>query len=283
MRIIPTLSLIVGLTVALPVSAATVSAIREATGADSASIAPTVDLFRDDLGTLNPNQPVNFAGGRRQINWDAAPDAVSDPNAFPGDFFNADFEPRARGIEFSTPGDGFQLSSTAASGEPVQFGFDNTFEPFSPERLFTPVGSTTTIVNFFDPATALTTTTTGLGVVFSDVGVPGLTSMSFFDIDGDLLLERDVLTSEGPETFSFLGVAFDAPVVASVEITSGNLIFDGEAFQEFAIGSADAVVMDDFIFGEPAPIPLPASALLLPLGLGALAALRRRRRRHRRG
>ncbi len=247
------------------------------TGTDAAAIQGVVDDFRAELGALNPNQPVNFDGGRRQIDWDAAPDAVADPNGFPGDFFNFPAAPRARGIEFSTPGDGFQLSSTAASGEPVQFGQDFVFEPFSQERLFTPVGSNVTIVEFFDPARPdVSALTAGLGVVFSDVDLADLTTMSFFDIDGDLLFNGAVPATEGEETFSFLGIVFDAPVVASVEIVTGNSVFDGEAFEDIVGG--DFVVMDDFIFGEPSPIPLPATALLLIAGLGGLGGVRHVRR-----
>lgn len=276
--------LTLGIAGAMPAAAATVPIIYEAAGADAAGIQPTVDAFRDDLGQLNPNEPQNVAGGRRQINWDAAPDAVSDPNAFPGDFFNFNAAPRARGIEFSTPGDGFQLSSTEASGEPVLFGAEGAFEPFSPERMFTPIGSNTTFVDFFDPAnTGEAALSTGLGVIFSDVDVLGSTSMSFFDVDGDLLLERDVLAGSGDGTFSFLGIAFDEPVVARVEITSGSIVFTEDGLPGAVLGPADAVAMDDFIFGEPtpaavAPVPLPASAPLLPLGFGAMIALRRRRR-----
>ena len=217
------------------------------TAADAAGLAPGVDVFRDALGVLNANEPVNGdPNGRRQINWDAAPDSISDPNAFPGDFFNFNGAPRARGIEFQQVGNttGFQLSSTQASGEPVTFGSDE-FNAFSPERLFTPVDGDTFDVLFFDPANNDTPTTTrGLGVVFNGVDQAGLTTMSFFSADDELLFTESVEPSPNGG-FSFLGAIFNDPIVARVQITLGGT-FDGENFQ-----GTDPVVMDDFIFGEP--------------------------------
>lgn len=258
------------LTLSSPLQAATVF---EAVGNGAASIQQTVDDFRAALGTLNANAPVNANGGRREINWDAAPDVVSDPNPFPGNFFNANVAPRARGIEFKETGSttGFKLSSTAASGVPVEFGFPNGFDVFSPERLFTPIGGTTFDVLFFDPANPLErATTNGLGVVFTDVENPTSTQMSFYDTYDNLLFKRNVLAGAN-SSLSFLGVLFDDPLIARVSITAGL-----EGF--------DSVVMDDFIFGEPipanvAPVPLPTSAFLLLGGLSALGAQRWRRKR----
>ena len=217
------------------------------TAADASGLAPGVDEFRNALGALNANEPVNGdQNGRRQINWDAAPDAISDPNAFPGDFFNFNGAPRARGIEFQAAGNttGFQLSSTAASGEPVNFGSAD-FTAFSPERLFTPIDGNTFDVLFFDPANNSTPTTSrGLGVVFSDVDKAGLTTMSFFSASDELLFTQSVEPSTDGG-FSFLGAIFDNPIVARVRITLGG-VFDGDTFS-----GADSVVMDDFIFGEP--------------------------------
>ena len=253
---------------------AAVLSVFEVNANDAAGITPTVEAFRTALGPLNGNTPTNEdPNGRRQINWDAAPDAVSDPNAFPGDFFNADVSPRARGIEFVPTGDttGFELSSTAASGEPVEFGFDGGFTFFSPERLFTPIDGETFDVVFFDPADQTTPgLTRGLGVVFTDVetafGNGAL--MQFFDQTGSLLFEREALPGANA-SLSFLGVIFEGHEVAKVSITAG-------------IGGIDSVVMDDFIFGEPiaaTPVPLPAPAAMLAAGLFGLGALRRRRAR----
>ncbi|MEL6242379.1 MAG: VPLPA-CTERM sorting domain-containing protein [Pseudomonadota bacterium] len=248
------------------------------TAADPAGLASTVEIFRNGIGPLNGNNPVNEdPNGRRQIDWDAAPDAVSDPNAFPGDFFNFSASPRARGIEFIPTGSttGFQLSSTAASGEPVAFGFPDDFNPFSEERMFTPIDGNTFDVQFFDPVDQVTPAASrGLGIVFNDVEVEGSTTFEIFDAEGNLIDSQNVpITGNGG--LSFVGFVFDDPIIASASITAGNVSgpdFDGE----------DRVVMDDFIFGEPipinvAPIPLPASALLLGGAILGLSALRRRR------
>ena len=256
--------------------------IINASGTDASAIQNSVDNFRNLLGNLNTNTPENFDGGRRQINWDAAPDAVSDPNAFPGDFFNFNASPRARGIEFKETGDttGFLLSSTQASGQPTNFGF-SSFDTFSPERLFTPVGGTSFDVVFYNPANPdQLATSTGLGVVFSDVDVPELTSMSFYDIEGNLLAQ------ESPEAFndglSFLGVVFDEAIVAKVSIVAGDfpILSNGVLTDTSALG-LDVVVMDDFIFGEPTPIPEPGSMLLVLTTLATVGLANRHGRMNR--
>ncbi|MEL6894331.1 MAG: calcium-binding protein, partial [Actinomycetota bacterium] len=205
--------------------------------------------------------------GRRQINWDAAPAAISDPNPFPGDFFNGDAAPRARGIEFTTPGTGFLLSGDLDDGTPIEFESINRtyldeFGTFSPERLFTPIGSNVVDVRFFSPVDQTTPATVdGFGAVFTDVDLAGSAQLEYFDVDGNVL---HVVTAEGApgsETLEFLGAQFDDNCVASVRITAGEQplateVFDVTTAQELGeplFGSvADVVAMDDFIFGEPA-------------------------------
>src|SRR6266700_4015559 len=83
-----------------------------ASGANPAGIQATVDAFRTALGSLNPNVAGSFGTGRREINWDGVPDALSAPNNLPANFFNVN---SPRGVVFATPGTGVQVSATAAS------------------------------------------------------------------------------------------------------------------------------------------------------------------------
>ncbi|MEM6825675.1 MAG: hypothetical protein AAF566_11230 [Pseudomonadota bacterium] len=245
---------------------------------DPLGLQATVDDYRDALGAVNPNNPANEdPGGRRQIDWDAAPDFVSDPNPFPGDFFNGAASPVARGIEFIETGatSGFQLSSTLASGVPVRFGFEDDFVPFSEERMFTPIGGNTFDVFFFDPADQVTPAgSRGLGLVFNDVETAGATSVDYFDASGALLLSQDV-EAGASGSLSFLGVIFDGADLARASVTLGNTTFDGETGTLL-----DAVVVDDVIFGEPqvAPIPLPASVWGFLAAIGLLLGVRRKSR-----
>lgn len=247
-----------------------------AAGADPAAIQATVDTFRNELGAFNAPAPVQAADGRRQIDWDAAPAAVSAPNAFPGDFFNFSSAPRARGLEFSTPGTGFQLSGDVDDGTPIRFEnlnptYKDEFQTFSPERLFTPLGSTTVYADFFSVEDQTTRALSdGFGAVFTDVDTLGSTTIEYLDIDGNTLLTETVPVAD--KGLSFVGVKFDDNVLAGVKITSGD----------FAVGPTDGmmgydiVVMDDFIFGEPIAIPEPTTIGLAAIGL-AMAGLRRRR------
>ena len=247
-----------------------------AAGADPSAIQATVDAFRDALGALNAPEPVENADGRRQINWDAAPAAVSSPNPFPGDFFNFGSAPRARGIEFSTPGTGFALSGDVDDGTEVRFAdinptYADEFQAFSEERLFTPRGSNITRVDFFSAADQTTPATTdGLGVVFADVDLADTTTIDYYGLGGNLLLSQAVEVAD--EGLSFAGAKFDENVLAYAIITAGN--FDvGPTDGSFGY---DIVVMDDFIFGEPIGVPEPTTLALAGLALGSIVLRRRR-------
>jgi hypothetical protein len=254
-------------------------------GATAADITDTVDAFRDELGALNPFEPENFDSGRRQINWDAAPDAVSAPNPFAGDFFNFSSSPRARGIEFSTPGSGFQLSATEASGVGEYFAninsqYDQIFDAFSPERLFTPLGSNVTEVNFFTPQDQTTSALTrGFGVIFSDVDFADTTSIELFDAaDSSLgVFFAENFTEAGVENpnqhFSFLGISFEESIISRALITTGTEEL-GEL--EDLNAGVDLVTMDDIIFGEPQAVPEPGSAAVVIFGLMVAGGIRRR-------
>ena len=239
---------------------------------NAAGIQGTVDAFRANLGTLNPNTAGSVGSGRREINWDGVPNGFAAPNNLPANFFNVN---SPRGVVFSTPGTGFQVSANAGVA-PVEFGnidptYSAIFAPFSAQRLFTAIGSNVVDVNFFIPGSTTAALTSGFGSVFSDVDLANTTSIQYFDASNNSLGTFFVPNSVGDETFSFLGVAFDAPVVSRVRIVSGNTILaPGNT-------SGDLVVMDDFIYAEPVTaVPEPSSVVML--GLGAVGMLFQARR-----
>jgi len=217
-------------------------------GATPAGIQATVDSFRAALGTLNPNTPGSVGSGRREINWDGVPDAFSAPNNLAADFFNVN---SPRGVVFSTPGTGFQVSATAASGTPVRFGninltYPTTFQTFSPQRLFTALGSNIVDVTFFVPGSATPALSRGFGAVFTDVDAVNITSITLFDSNNNSLGQFFVPAGVSGG-LSFLGIVEPTANIARVRLTSGNT----------ALGPNDngttieIVVMDDFIYGEP--------------------------------
>lgn len=151
----------------------------ESAGADAAAITPTRDGFRLAVGggtVAGANG--SFGGLRREINWDGVPDALSDPNPLPANFFNVN---SARGAVFSTPGTGFLVSANAGLATPTLFGFPSDFQAFSAQKLFTAVNSNITDVRFFVPGTLLATTTSAFAAIFVDVEVAALTRIEFFD------------------------------------------------------------------------------------------------------
>jgi len=242
--------------------------VFQAAGPTAEAIQGTVEAFRAALGEPNnANAPGPLAKGRREINWDGGGNNdTTTPPVTPFDVFLD-----SRGARFTTPGTG--LTQAPPEGGP-QGGlaalfhnptYGDIFSPFSPLRLFTPVGSNFTDGRFFIPGTngAEPATVRGFGAVFTDVDRPAgstaddhlktlipSTLISYFDGDGTPLFHGVVPASPGDGSLSFFGIVFDEARIARVRIISGNAAPgpDDDA-------KHDIVVMDDFLYGEPQPLP----------------------------
>ena len=189
-----------------------------------------------------------------------------------------------RGSTFTTEGSGFlqtPVNDPALTG--INPSYATTFGAFSPQRIFTPVGDNITDVTFSVPGTngATAATVAGFGAVFTDVDLPNVTRLEFFNSLDVQILSLNVLpgtTSNG--SFSFLGaVAGSGERIARVRITTGNSDLGPSEEVESRV---DVVAMDDFIYSEPtatAVVPEPSTFVLSGLAaLGTIGMLKLRRR-----
>jgi hypothetical protein len=234
------------------------STVFQAAGPTPASIQSTVDRYRAALGAVNNgNNPGPLPGGRREINWDGGGSTATSPGPTPFTVFL-----QSRGASITTPGTGFVQAPV--DGLVTTFAnetYATLFQPFSPVRLFSPVDSNVTTVEFFEPGSngTIPATTTGFGAVFTDVDRPdgslplgrsqASTLIEYFDKDAKLLFSSFVPAAPGDASLSFVGIVFGDARIARVRITTGD-----KAPGADETGNRDIVVMDDFLYGEPRAI-----------------------------
>ena len=216
---------------------------------DSITVADTLNRFRAALGgSLNAPNSAPADSGRREINWDGVPAALTNVDTFPATFFNVNSK---RGAVFSTPGTGLRVDSSAFAS--VNAGLGDQFAAFSPKKLFMAVGSNRVEVDFKVVGTTSDGLVKGFGVVFSDVDKAASTRVEYFDANGVELASIPSQARLGARGFTFVGAVFDSAIVARVLITSGEAALDATVQDVSAGGTQDVVVMDDFIYGEPQP------------------------------
>jgi hypothetical protein len=153
----------------------------------------------------------------------------------------------SRGADITTPGEGFvQATPSGLADTFTNPALTSIFAPFSPLRLFAPIGSNITEVAFFLPGGGnVAAETSAFGVVFSDVDQENSTRVKYVDAYGQVLYTVDAPHSPGIATFSFVAVQFPDSRIASVRIVTGNEVIKDRKPKR------DVVVMDDFIYAEP--------------------------------
>ncbi|HEY7474382.1 MAG TPA: hypothetical protein VH679_05185, partial [Vicinamibacterales bacterium] len=114
--------------------------------------------------------------------------------------------------------------------------YTTAFQPFSPLRLFSPVGSNITEIQIFIPGTGTTRAlTNGFGAVFADVDQPDgsgpdnkrgnrgdSTLIQYFGSKGELLYSSFVPASPGNGSLSFFAVLFNDARIATIRIRTGD-------------------------------------------------------------
>jgi hypothetical protein len=208
--------------------------------------------FRALLGEpLNPNTAGEKPAGRREINWDAVPAAVTNTDAFPADFFNTN---SPRGAVITSGGSGLRVSDTNFADVNPSYALLGGFRAFSPAKTFAPVGGTTMDVQFRVAGSTTPARVAGFGVVFAGADRSRASKLEFYDAGGTLLLTVLAPRRVDEKGHSFAGALFDAGVVARVRITSGQAPLGpttGDVGQ--LRGQSDLVVLDDFLYSEPRP------------------------------
>jgi hypothetical protein len=210
-------------------------------------ITAKVDEFRNALGPSNGGTAGEQPTGRRQINWDGAgANPFDNKDDFPADFFNTNVK---AGAVFTTAGSGFRNDSTLFSeinpAYAAQFGF------FSPNKIFSPIGSNQLDQLFQVAGQPTPAVTRGFGIVFSDVDLADATTIQLFAQDGSSLGTFSAPVRSDAGGFSFVGVTFTDAIIARVRITLGTGALGANVNDVTAGGTADLVVLDDVIYGEP--------------------------------
>ena len=237
--------------------------VFQSAGPTPDSIRGTVAQFRAALGGLDNHDDAGpLPSGSREINWDGG---MNDQTTTVAKTPFSGFEV-IRGAVFTTPdGTGFVQAPPAA--DPVLFPpgglaglFNNQtygtiFGTFSPQRLFSAIGSNITEVDFVVPGGGdIPATITGFGAIFTNVGQPDAsgatqTRIEYYGVDGALLWSGNVPAWPSDRSLSFFGIVFNDARIGWVRITSG----DAAPGQDDG-GNHRIVVMDDFIYGEPQPL-----------------------------
>ena len=230
-------------TVTNPVPVPPQATVFTATGA----VATKVDEFRNMLGASNGGTAGEQPTGRREINWDGAgANPFNNKNDFPADFFNTNVK---SGAVFTTAGTGFRNDSTFFTEINPEYAAQFNF--FSANKIFTPVGSNQLDQLFQVAGQPTPAVVRGFGIVFSDVDLADRTTIQLFAQDGSSLGTFSAPVRSDAAGLSFVGVTYEQAIIARVRVTLGTGALAANVNDVTGGGTADLVVLDNLIYGEP--------------------------------
>jgi hypothetical protein len=209
-------------------------------------IATKVQEFRALLGDpANGGTPGQQPSGRREVNWDGAgARPFNNQNGFPSDFFNNNVK---AGLVYA----GATFRNDSSLFAEVNPTYASEFKPFSPKVMFSAIGSNVIDASFQVAGATTPAAVAGFGVVLSDVDLANTTSFELLAKNGKSLGRYFAPTRSDANGLSFIGVKFDAAIVARVRITCGNGSLGAGVNDISSGGALDLVVVDNFIYGEP--------------------------------
>jgi len=212
----------------------------------SGDLAVALADFRTTVG-----DPANGGGvgpqpaGRREIRWDGVPVEQTNTDAFPADFF------KGAGLISTTDGIGTRVSDNDFAD--INPSYAGEFESFSKVKTFMASGSARLTLRFRVPGTDTEGVVSGFGIVFSDVDRDGAAHITLYALDGTNLGNYIAPVRSDSAGHSFIGVVYDRPLVARVEVTSGEAALAPGTDDITDGGARDLVITDDFLYGEPQP------------------------------
>lgn len=236
-----------GVTYSNPGPGPVVLPIQPTIFAATGDITTKVNEFRDLLGPSNGGTAGTQLAGRREITWDGAgANPFDNRNDFPAAFFNTNVK---SGTVFTTPGTGFRNDSTSFVDINASYASEFTF--FSANKIFAPIGSNVLDEEFQVPGQPTPAVVRAFGIIFSDVDVADKTTIQLFAKDGTTLGTFTAPVRTDATGLSFLGVTYDNPIISRVRITLGTGALGQGVNDISAGGTADLVVFDNVLYGEP--------------------------------
>jgi hypothetical protein len=216
----------------------------------SGAIETDVNAFRALLGNpLNGATPGQQPAGRREINWDGVPAAVTNTLHFPNAFFNTN---SPRGLVYDLVNRGLEVSDNGFLN--INPTYPAEFKSFSGLKTFSTLGDNESDLRFFVAGSSVPAGVRGFGVVFMDVDIAGKTGFELIGVDGTVLDRFFAPVRSDARGASFLGVVYRNPVIGRVRIVAGDGRLGADQLDISQGGQHDLVVMDDFIYGEPIAI-----------------------------